>query len=150
MKTKGAELIGQPAPESRLMYLDGSEIPLSAQRGKYTAIVFWATWCAHSKTAIVQYEELARRYAKRKDIEFLAVSIDKNEDFGTLKDRIKYQDLRTVTHIFSGNDTQDDAFVNLQGDSIPYFVFLDKEGVVRLAEGEFEPLEQYVSQSLSR
>jgi len=100
MKAKGVELIGRQAPEARLMYLDGSEIPLSAQRGKYTAIIFWATWCSHSKTAIVQYEELARRYAKRKDVEFLAVSVDKNEDFGTLKDRIKYQDLRTMTHIF--------------------------------------------------
>jgi thiol-disulfide isomerase/thioredoxin len=150
MKAKGVELIGRQAPEARLMYLDGSEIPLSAQRGKYTAIIFWATWCSHSKTAIVQYEELARRYAKRKDVEFLAVSVDKNEDFGTLKDRIKYQDLRTMTHIFSGNDSQDDAFVNLQGESIPYFVFIDKEGIVRLVDSEFDPLEMYVSQEMGK
>jgi peroxiredoxin len=141
---KGKQLIGQPAPDARLMLLDGTEFPLSAQQGRYCVLVFWATWCKHSKTAIAEYEELARRYSQHQDIDFYAISVDKNENFGTLKDRIKAQDLRTMTHIFSGNDTQDDAFLNYQGDSIPYAVVIDKQGIVRFVDSSISSLDEYL------
>jgi hypothetical protein len=78
-------------------------------------------------------------------MEFIAVSIDKNEDFEALKGRIQEQGLKSMTHIFSGNDSYDDAFVNLKGKNIPYVVFIDRNGVVRLAEHDLTPLEEYLS-----
>jgi thiol-disulfide isomerase/thioredoxin len=107
--------------------------------------VFWATWCTYSRSLIERYEALARRYSRRADIEFIAVSIDKNEDFEVLKERIKEQRLKSMTHIFSGNDSYDDAFVNLKGKNIPYVVFIDRNGVVRLADHDLAPLEEYLS-----
>jgi hypothetical protein len=50
-----------------------------------------------------------------------------------------------MTHIFSGNDSYDDAFVNLNGKNIPYVVFIDRDGVVRLADHDLTPLEEYLS-----
>jgi thiol-disulfide isomerase/thioredoxin len=144
-ESKGKEMIGNEAPEARLMFFDGSEVPLSSYRGKNVSIVFWATWCTYSRSLIERYEELARRYSRRGDMEFIAVSIDKNEDFEVLKSRIKEQGLKSMTHIFSGNDSYDDAFVNLRGKNIPYVVFMDRNGVVRLAEHDITPLEEYLS-----
>lgn len=144
VQLKGKELIGQPAPEARLMLFDGSEIPLSAQLGRNTAIVFWSTWCPHSKSLIERYEALARHYGNRGDIDFFAVSVDKNDDFKILKERVKSQDLHSMTHFFSGNEAQDHAFVTLEGQRIPYVVFIDRLGVVRLVEGSIDPLEEYL------
>lgn len=144
MQLKGKELIGQPAPEARLMLFDGSEIPLSSQLGRNTAIVFWATWCRHSKSLIASYEELAKRYSKRGDIDFFAVSVDKNDDFKILKERIKSQGLLSMNHFFSGNEAQDHAFISLEGQRIPYVVFIDSLGVVRLVEGDITPLQEYL------
>lgn len=141
---KQEEMIGSRAPESRLMFFDGSEVPLSSYRGKNVAILFWATWCSYSRGFIERYESLARRYSQRGDIEFIAVSVDKNEDFGTLKDRVKEQNLKTITHIFSGNDASDDAFVNLNGRHVPYVVFIDSNGIIRLVDTDIAPLEEYV------
>ena len=145
MHANGKELIGNEVPEARLMFFDGSEVPLSAYRGKNVNIVFWATWCSYSRSLIERYEELARRYSRRSDMEFIAVSIDKNEDFEVLKSRIKEQGLKSMTHIFSGNDSYDDAFVNLKGKNIPYVVFIDRNGIVRVAEHDLTPLEEYLS-----
>lgn len=145
IESKGKEMIGQEAPGARLMFFDGSEVPLSSYRGKNVSIVFWATWCSYSRSIIERYEALARRYSRRGDMEFIAVSIDKNEDFEVLKGRIKEQGLNSMTHIFSGNDSYDDAFVNLKGKNIPYVVFIDRNGVVRLAEHDIAPLEEYLA-----
>jgi thiol-disulfide isomerase/thioredoxin len=143
--SKGKEMIGQEAPGARLMFFDGSEVPLSAYRGKNVSIIFWATWCSYSRSIIERYEALARRYSRRADMEFIAVSIDKNEDFEVLKGRIQEQGLNSMTHIFSGNDSYDDAFVSLKGKNIPYVVFIDRNGVVRLAEHDIAPLEEYLA-----
>jgi thiol-disulfide isomerase/thioredoxin len=145
MSDKGKEMIGNEAPEARLMFFNGSEVPLSSYRGKNVCIVFWATWCTYSRSLIERYEDLARHYGRRSDMEFIAVSIDKNEDFEVLKARIQEQNLKSMTHIFSGNDSYDDAFVNLKGKNIPYVVFIDRNGVVRLTDHDIAPLEQYLS-----
>jgi thiol-disulfide isomerase/thioredoxin len=126
------------------MLFDGTEIPLSAQTGRYTAIVFWATWCPKSRKMIARYEELARHYSQRSDIDFFAVSVDKNEDFGKLKGRIQSQDLKTITHIFSGNDSQDDAFLSFKGNSVPYLVFIDRKGTVRLVDDDFDNFQEFL------
>jgi len=144
MELKGKELLGTHAPEARLMFFDGSEVPLSSYQGKNIAILFWATWCTHSKTVVEGYEALARQYSQRSDIEFIAVSVDKNEDFGALKDRIRQQELRSMTHIFSGNDALDDAFVNLNGKHIPYLVFIDRSGIVQFVDTDITPFEEYM------
>lgn len=144
VSTKSQEMIGARAPESRLMFFDGSEVPLSSYRGKDVSLLFWATWCTFSRGVIERYEALAQEYSNRTDIEFIAVSVDKNQDFGILKDRIKEQRLKSMTHIFSGNDALDDAFVNLNGRTIPYVVFIDASGTVRLVDSDVTTLQEYL------
>jgi thiol-disulfide isomerase/thioredoxin len=125
------ELVGKQTPEARLMLLDGEHVALRSKAGTNVAILFWATWCAHSRGAIADFEGLAERYAHRGDLEFYAVSVDKNDDFESLKNRIETQKLHALTHVFSGNDVQDEAFLGLRGTHIPYAVFIDSRGVVR-------------------
>jgi len=113
------------------MLLSGEDIALKDPRRRNRAILFWATWCSHSSSVISQFEDLARTYADRGDTDFFAVSLDSNQDLDILKGRIAKQDLTTVTHVFSGNDVQDEAFLALKGDHVPYSVFVDSGSIVR-------------------
>jgi hypothetical protein len=71
---------------------------------------------------IAQFEDLARTYAPRGDTDFFAVNLDRNEDLHVVRGRINDQDLSTVVHVFSGNDVQDEAFLALKGDQVPYCI----------------------------
>lgn len=127
-------LIGRPVPDARLMMLDGNQYALKSQIGQGMAFLFWSTSCGFSRSAIQDFEELARLYAPRDDLRFLAVSVDPEGALEQLESRIKEQDLRTVEHVFSGNEGQDEVFLAFNGDRIPYVVFVDARGIVRLAE----------------
>lgn len=127
-------LIGRPVPDARLIMLDGSQHALKSQGGTGIAFLFWSTSCAFSRGAIEEFEELARLYKGRGDLRFLAVSVDPESALSELELRIKEQDLRTVEHVFSGNEGQDEVFLAFNGDRVPYVVFVDPRGIVRLAE----------------
>jgi thiol-disulfide isomerase/thioredoxin len=132
------------------MMLDGSEITLSAQQGHYVALLFWATWCRHSKSAIADFEDLARTYRRRADVRFFAVSVDRNEDFDALKSRITSQELRSIVHMFSGNDILDEAYQKFFGELVPMSVLIDPRGVVRYVGTDVSGVEDLLDERFGR
>ncbi len=147
---KAANLIGRPAPDARLMMLDGTETTLSAEQGRYVALLFWATWCRYSKGAIADFEELARIYRRRSDVRFFAVSVDRNEDFEALKGRIATQELESIVHMFSGNDILDEAYQKFFGELVPMAVLIDPRGVVRYVGTDVSGVEDLLDERFGR
>jgi thiol-disulfide isomerase/thioredoxin len=143
-------LVGQPVPEGRLMLMDGEQVALRSKSGTVMVLLFWATWCSHSRSIIADFEDLAREYAPRGDTEFYSISLDKHEDFDMLKGRIQAQDLSTVIHVFSGNDSQDEAYLALKGDHVPYVVVVDARGIVRFVDIGIGGLESYLGRTLKK
>jgi len=142
-------LVGKPVTEGRLMLLSGDDVSLVPDDGRTKVLLFWATWCPYSKGAIEDYESLAREYAGRDDLLFYAVSIDRNEDISVLESRISEQDLKTMQHVFSGNDIQDEAFLSLHGNTIPYAVVIDGRGTVKFVDIGVSGLSSFLSESYS-
>jgi thiol-disulfide isomerase/thioredoxin len=130
------------------MLLSGDDVALKNSSGRKQAILFWATWCSHSRSVIASFEDLARTYVSRGDTDFYAVSLDKNQDLDLLKGRIQAQDLTTVTHVFSGNDVQDEAFLALRGHHVPYSVFIDERSIIRYAGLGISGLEELLGQEM--
>lgn len=124
-------LVGRTVPDGRLMLLSGDDLSLRHRVERGRALLFWATWCRYSRSAIADFEDLARSYSNSGRVDFIAVNLDNNQDLPTVKERIRQQELSTVTHVFSGNDVQDEAFLALKGDQVPYSVFIDDSLVVR-------------------
>lgn len=143
-------LVGQQVPSARLMMLSGEDVAIRPDDGRKKVLLFWATWCPYSKSAIEDFEDLARQYRSRSDVAFYAVSIDRNQDLDILESRIREQNLHTVQHVFSGNDIQDEAFIALYGNTIPYAVVIDGDGVVRFVDIGVSGLESYLSNTLRR
>jgi len=137
-------MVGNEAPYVRLTMLDGTSLPLEAYRGKHLALIFWATWCGHSRSTIADFEALAEKYKNRRNIQFVGVSVDKSEYLTELKGRIKSQELNTMTHAFSGNDIQDESYLAFHGEILPYIVVIDPQGIVRVVASGTGPLEDYL------
>lgn len=138
------EMVGTPAPYIRFTMLDGTQIPLAFAEGKTAAIIFWTTWCGHSRGTIEDFEELAKKYKRRKDLVFLAASLDKADELHKVEGRIQSQGLSTVMHAFSGNDVQDEAFLAFKGESVPYIVVVDARGIIRSVASSTSELEEYL------
>jgi thiol-disulfide isomerase/thioredoxin len=132
------------------MMLDGAETTLSAEQGRYVALLFWATWCRYSKSAIADFEDLARSYQRRSDVRFFAVSVDRNEDFETLKGRIASQELESIVHMFSGNDIFDEAYQKFFGELVPMAVLIDPRGVVRYVGTDVSGVEDLLDERFER
>lgn len=64
-----------PAPDFTLKSLNGEEVSLSQQRGKYVLVNFWATWCGPCKMEMPALETLHQRF-KSKNFSLLAISND--------------------------------------------------------------------------
>jgi thiol-disulfide isomerase/thioredoxin len=126
------------------MLIDGSQIPLMPDPGQTHVVLFWATWCPRSRYVVEDYEQLAHTYGGQPKISFFAVSIDKNEDYEKLKGRIDSQGLHSITHCFSGNDVQDEAFLHFKGHTIPFVTVIDSQGVVRIVSPHVDEVEEHL------
>jgi thiol-disulfide isomerase/thioredoxin len=142
-------LVGKPLPDARLIMLDGSHHALKSQVGRAMAFLFWSTSCSFSRGAIERFNELAETYKERTDLRFLAVSVDAESAIGDLESRIREQDLQVVEHVFSGNEGQDEVYLAFNGERIPYVVFVDERGIVRLAQMGLHGLEQLLAERYS-
>jgi thiol-disulfide isomerase/thioredoxin len=59
--------------------LDGTPLALEPLRGKIVVLSFWATWCAPCRELEPIFNRVARTYAGKSDVAFLAVSADEEE-----------------------------------------------------------------------
>jgi thiol-disulfide isomerase/thioredoxin len=59
--------------------LDGTQVRLSALKGKVVFLNFWATWCPPCREEMPSMEALYQRF-RDKDLEFLAVDIQEDKD----------------------------------------------------------------------
>jgi len=71
--------IGEIAPEISLPNPEGEIIKLSALRGKYVLIDFWAAWCGPCRRENPNVVRVYKKY-KDKNFEILGVSLDRNRD----------------------------------------------------------------------
>ena len=140
------EMVDKHAPMTRLTLLEGGDLPLEAFEGKHTALMFWATWCGHSKARMEEFAELAAEYSARRNVAFVAVSVDRADDLDKLRARIQSDGLGKITHMFSGNDVADEAFLAFKGESLPYIIVLDPNGRVESVDISTGPLEDYLEE----
>lgn len=82
-KPEPAQAAGQPAPEAataerptlRIATLDGGTFDLAEQRGKWTIVNFWATWCG---PCLKEMPELSALDAMREHIVVVGLAYEDN------------------------------------------------------------------------
>lgn len=120
--------VGKPAPDFEAMDLNGKTVGLSALKGKYVLIDFWATWCSPCVGELPRLQEAYRKYHQN-GFDIVSVSLD--ETRSAVTDFVKSRKLPWI-QLHNGSAGADlvDAFgVN----SIPAAYLLNPDGkVIRL------------------
>jgi thiol-disulfide isomerase/thioredoxin len=108
--------------------------------GKPIAVMFWAEWCAFSKPAIEEFNDLAKEIGKER-MHFIAISIDEYDNQEAVRERVQVAKLDHLTHAFSGNGIFDESYISFKGKDLPH-LFLVSPGGNIIAEshsvGEIE------------
>ncbi len=114
---------------------DGEKFSTESLRGKYVYISFWATWCEPCKEELKQLREMYDKYKDK--VAFVGVSIDTEDTIDKVSEFVTDNAIpfpilvdpegNTVSKIIPG------------GDTVPYAILLDKNGVILKKHEGFAP-----------
>lgn len=122
---QGRPSVGSPAPDFRLMDLQGKPVALSDYQGKVVLLNFWATWCGPCRVEMPAMEALYRGM-RSKGLEILAVSVDQE---GTDVTRPFQESLGLSFPILHDQDYQ--VGLTYGARTLPMTFAIDRKGVIR-------------------
>jgi peroxiredoxin len=124
------ELLGKQAPDLVARGLSGENVRLSEHRGEVVVVSFWSGTCNTCRAQLTALDRIAKTYATA-GLTVFGVNLDDNieraEKFARAQD-VQFQ-LLVATAKTTGRD--------FQVDRLPMIVFVDREGVLRVAHREF-------------
>jgi thiol-disulfide isomerase/thioredoxin len=112
----------------------GGKSKLEDFKGKFVYIDIWATWCGPCMREIPFLQKLEERY-KDKNIVFVSISIDKQNDIDKWKAVVKEKQLGGV-QLLADNDWNSNFVTAFGVKSIPRFILINPNGVVVSAVAE--------------
>ncbi|TYQ00329.1 thiol-disulfide isomerase/thioredoxin [Tenacibaculum adriaticum] len=102
----------------------GGETSLDDLKGKYVYIDVWATWCNPCKQEIPFLQKVEKQF-HGKNIEFVSISTDRQEDYFEWKDMVTEKNLGGI-QLYAGDNKQ--FFTDYKVSSIPRFILIDPQG----------------------
>lgn len=125
--------VSSPAPDFEVPDLNGSPVTLSKYKDQQPVLLyFWATWCPYCMAVRPAVINLRKGIAKS-DLEILAINVGGGGD--SLAKVKKYEEAHPApyTILFDGEGKARRPY-RVQG--IPFFVLIDKNGIIRYRGNE--------------
>ena len=122
----GRPLIGQTAPDFRLMLLDGGTLSLADLRGEVAVVNFWASWCPSCKDEMPDLQSTWETYAD-KGVTFVGIAYQ-DEEPAVRTELANYGTTYPV-----GLDTGDRIALDYGITGIPETFIIDQEGRIAFA-----------------
>ncbi|MET4139456.1 TlpA disulfide reductase family protein [Pedobacter sp. UYP1] len=136
--------IGQLAPDFTMNTLDGKTVKLSALRGKYVLLDFWASWCQPCRQ---ENPNVVKVYNKYKDRKFTILGISLDKDPVAWKQAVIADGL-TWTHASELKDFESPTVRMYQVEAIPSSFILDPTGKIIAKNLRAEELDTFLEKTL--
>ncbi len=117
-------VVNKPAPDFTLLDMQGKKVSLSDFKGKVVYLDIWSSWCGPCRMEI-PYAKKLEEEMRGKDIVFLCVSIDDDEE--SWKKIIRDKELPGV-HLISKGSFDSEICKLYNVNAVPYYNLIDKEG----------------------
>jgi len=127
--------IGKPAPELKMIDLEGNIHRVSRLKGKKVMLDFWATWCPPCKEAI---SDLIKLRSDNADTNLVIIGLS-DEPVDTVKPFVT--NAKTNYPMVCYNTADVDAPYN-QVQFLPTLFFIDSEGIIRDVLAGYHELEE--------
>jgi len=121
-----APVEGKPVPSFSMKTTAGKSVSNQSLRGKVVLLDFWATWCGPCKAASPMVQALHKQYGSKG---FVAIGANTFEDGDALQLTKAYATEHKYSYLFTYNNDKLAQSWGITG--IPYFVLIDKKGVVQ-------------------
>ena len=125
-----APVVPRPAPEFKIRFVDGTQVPLSSFRGKVVALLFVQTTCPHCQHACEAFSRLYSEYGSR-GFQPLAVAFNPMAN-------VMVRDFVNEHHVNFpvGFDTPENVlpylgFSLMERYAVPQIVWIDRKGTIR-------------------
>jgi cytochrome c biogenesis protein CcmG/thiol:disulfide interchange protein DsbE len=119
-----APRIGKPAPDFRVVGLDGKLVQLSDFRGHPVWLSFWATWCPPCRA---ESPDIQAAYQQYSDSGLVILAIDIGEDRATVGNYVARAGLTFSIAL----DPTEDAAATYRIAGAPTHYFIDADGILR-------------------
>ena len=80
VRAADSPLLGKPAPEVRATTIDGQPVELSASRGRWVLVNFFATWCVPCRQEHPDLVRFAQQHENVGDLDVIGVVYDDSID----------------------------------------------------------------------
>ncbi|QDP84796.1 TlpA family protein disulfide reductase [Chryseobacterium sp. SNU WT5] len=122
--------IGEAAPSSKLITIEGKEFKLSDIKGKPAMVMFYASWNPYiSESAMPVMKEVANFYKSKMD--FVFVNLDDTKDQFTKTSNAMLSGIKgTKVYAENGMNSQIAKDLGIYGFKLPSFMVIDKDGKV--------------------
>lgn len=117
---------GKPSPKFTYPDINGKNVSLDDLKGKYVYIDVWATWCGPCKREIPYLKKLEHEY-ENKNITFVGLSIDTQENKGKWEKMVAERDLKGV-QVLADKDWDSQFVQDYRITAIPRFILIDPKG----------------------
>lgn len=112
----------------------GGTTSLSDLKGKYVYIDVWASWCKPCINEIPSLKLLESEF-HGKNIEFVSISVDKENAHDAWSQMVKDMDLKGI-QLFADNNFESEFITAYEINAIPRFILLDPEGNIVSADAD--------------
>jgi peroxiredoxin len=131
-ETEASSLLGKPAPLFKLDLIDGGQFDLASHKNKHIVVLqFWATWSVPSTRSLPEVTRTCSSFLD-KDVVFCA--INQGQDAQLVKKFLSR--LPSVPQVAIENKPSLTSLYQVP--SAPYYVIVDKKGIVRFCGSEYQ------------
>ncbi|MBS1866286.1 MAG: redoxin family protein, partial [Acidobacteria bacterium] len=136
------------APDFHFVTKENQTYNNTSLRGKVVLLDFWATWCPPCRESVPTIKSLNKKYSAKG---LVLVGISSDDDEEVWRTFISSEKMDWQEYI----DSSDEVNATFQIDSIPTYIVIDKDGVIRYRQSGYgnqteQELDEAIGKALKR